>query len=342
MNLLFIVDPLGSLRPDHDTSIALMEVAQQRGHRVHTTTMADLTVRSGRVQAPCTSLTVHPATLEDGRWNAPQTWYATTDIADRQLDEMDAVLIRTDPPVDSTYLRATYLLDQVDPERTVMVNAPSGLREVNEKLFTLRYPTLIPDTIVSGDRGALLQAVEEWGTAVLKPTDVMAGRGVLLMRAGDLNLGSLIESATADFGARQVILQRYVHESVEGDRRVIVVDGAPVGAIRRVAARGEFRCNMAAGATVHRDSVSAIDHSICAQLAPELAAHGIVLAGIDVIGDRLIEVNVTSPTGVREIEATSGPGVAVTIIDTIERRADRAANLPVTRHSKGAESDGRR
>jgi len=319
LTLLVIADPLPTLNPAHDTTVALMEAAQRRGHRILATTIAALSVRDGRAAARCRAVQLRPATLADGQWRAPADWYRAGPEEDIILDRADAVLMRTDPPVDDQYLRATYLLDYVDSRRTVLVNHPTGLREANEKLFTLRFPALIPGTLVSADPRELAGTVTSWGRAVLKPTDAMGGRGVLLLRPDDPNLRSELEIST-DRGRRQVILQQWVPEAAQGDRRVIVIDGEPAGVIRRVAAVGEFRCNMAVGAAVHADSVSTRDKEICAALRPELSRLGIVLAGIDVIGDHLTEVNVTSPTGVREIDALCGTGLAPLIVEHIEQR----------------------
>jgi glutathione synthase len=229
------------------------------------------------------------------------------------------VFVRTDPPVDARYLRGTYLLDHVDDRQTLVVNAPSGLRQANEKMSTLRFPDLCPPTVVSADAGEIIDATRTWGAAVVKPTDGMAGHGVLMLRPNDPNLRSLLDIATAR-GREQVIVQRFLPESVAGDRRVIVLDGAPIGAVRRIARDGEFRCNMAAGAWVVADSVTSRDNEICARIAPLLAAHGLHFVGIDVIGDYLTEINVTSPTGLREIEALCGTRCADDVIGWAEQR----------------------
>jgi glutathione synthase len=327
LTMIVIADPLPTLTPAHDTSVAIMEAAQGRGHRVLVSTEAGLSVRDGRAVARCTPVRVTPAQLADGRWVAPVDWWHAGPAQDVVLSEADTVLMRSDPPVDAMYLRATYLLDYIDPHRTLLVNDPRGLREANEKLFTLRFPGLIPDTLVSGDMRTLADTVQAWGRAVLKPTDAMGGRGILLLRPDDPNLHSALEIST-DRGHRQVILQRWIPEAVDGDRRVIVLDGEPVGAIRRVASAGEFRCNMAAGAAVLPDGVSARDKEICDILRPDLARLGIVLAGIDVIGDHLTEVNVTSPTGVREIDALCGTRVAHLIVEHIEERCQTLYRHP--------------
>lgn len=319
LTLVAVADPVPTLMPAHDTTVAIIEAAQRRGHRILVTTTAKLSVSGGRARACCQPIEVTPARLADGRWQAPANWWRAGPAEDIILDRADAVLMRTDPPVDDMYLRATYLLDYVDPRHTVLINAPRGLREANEKLFTLRFPELVPDTLVSADLQELTATVGDWGKAVLKPTDAMGGRGILLLRSDDVNLRSALEISTGR-GRCQVILQRWVPAAADGDRRVMVLDGEPVGAIRRVAGTGEFRCNMTAGAAVLADSVSARDKEICAVLRPELAALGIVLVGIDVIGDHLTEVNVTSPTGVREIDAICGTNLAELIVEHIEQR----------------------
>ena len=315
--VVVVSDPLESLLPGHDTTVALMEAAQDYGFNLMVTTPQQLAVRGSEAVAHCRSVRLAPCRLVDGHWQAPTTWWRTVaPETEFRLASADMVWMRKDPPVDADFLRATYLLDAVDPAFTLMVNTPSSLREANEKLFALRYPHLIPETLVSADHETLVGAVKHWEKAVLKPTDAMAGRGVLLLSPADPNLHSLVELSTRR-GRRHVVLQRFLPESVEGDRRVIVVDGEPVGAVRRVAAEHEFRCNMAAGASVWADTVTTRDKEICEVIGPDLRRLGILLAGIDIIGDRLIEVNVTSPTGVREIDALCSSRVAHTVVQRL-------------------------
>jgi glutathione synthase len=319
MELLFVVDPLDRLDAAHDTSVAIMEVAQARGHRVLTTTMRELGACDGRATALCRPLTLRPASLVDGRWRASLDWARVGPAQRVVLDSVDAVFIRTDPPVDAAYLRGTYVLDLVDPHRTVMVNSPAGLRNANEKLFALRFPELCPPTLVSADAAEIVATTRGWGKAVLKPTEGMAGRGIMILDPADPNLHSIIETATVR-GRDQVVVQRFLPEAADGDRRVIVVDGRPVGAVRRVASAGEFRCNMAVGARPVADEVTPRDEEICARMAPLLAAHGLLLVGLDVIGGYLTEVNVTSPTGVREIDAFAGSRLATHLLTAVESR----------------------
>jgi glutathione synthase len=317
--LVFVADPVATFNPAHDTTVALMESAQARGHRVLVTTMAELEVRNGRVVTTCTPLVIRPAVLRDGHWYATPDWASAGARERWALDDADAVFIRTDPPVDAGYLRGTYVLDLVDQRRTLLINNPAGLRSANEKLFALRWPELCPATLVTASISEILETTRAWGSAVIKPTDGMAGRGIMLLRSDDENLRSIVEASTAQ-GRDQVVVQRFIEGATEGDRRVIVLDGTPVGAVRRVAAGGDFRCNMAAGAEVVADSVSARDRQICEALADSLAELGLILVGIDVIGEKLTEVNVTSPTGLREIDALSGTSLSDTVLAWVETR----------------------
>ena len=320
--VVVVADPLDRLRPEHDSTVALMEEAQRRGYRLLVTTAERLGVRAGRTTARATPVEVVPAELTSGRWVAPSDWWRPTGPRETvSLNDSTAVFMRTDPPFDAGYLRATYLLDRAG---TLVLNAPHGLREANEKLFALRFPSLVPDTAVSADPGELAELIHEWGEAVLKPTDAMAGRGVLLLRPGDPNLHSLLQTAT-EHGRRHVIVQRRLAGE---DRRLVVVAGQPVGAIRRVAAPDDFRGNLAAGAHAEPDSITAADHDLCRALAPELHRLGILLAGVDLVAGRLIEVNVTSPTGLREVEALTSAQPTAAVIDLIDSPARAAPGLP--------------
>jgi glutathione synthase len=325
MDFVFVIDNISGLQPGHDTSVALMEGAQLHGHRILVTTAARLGFADGRAAALCRPVTLRPAVLHESRWIADPEWFTLGQRSLYRLADAAVVFMRTDPPVSAQYLRATYLLDLVDTTRTLMVNSPSGVRNANEKLFALRVPELGPPTLVTADRDMIRDAVGEWGRAVLKPTDGMAGRGILVLEPDDPNLASILDTATGR-GQVQVVVQRWLPESAYGDRRVIVLDGRPVGVVRRVArAAGEFRCNMAAGAAAVADTVTQRDHEICAGLAPLLREHGLPFVGIDVIGDRLTEVNVTSPTGIREIDALTGSHLAGDVIAWAEDRCRASA-----------------
>jgi glutathione synthase len=317
LEILFVIDPIETLLPGHDSSVALMEAAQTRGHHVSIATTRDLEVEDAHATARARTARLVPAVRSGSGWTTARDWFDLSAPQTRRLSDFHAVFMRVDPPVDADYLRATYLLDRVDRSRTVLVNRPSGLRNANEKLFALRVPELGPATLVSADPVRLSERVAEWGTAVLKPTDAMAGRGIFVLSQSDVNLRSLLETAT-ERGARHVVLQRWIPESELGDRRVIVLDGEPIGAVRRVSVGTDFRCNMAAGAEPVADAVTERDREICAALAPHLRAEGLVLVGIDVIGGQLTEVNVTSPTGLREIDALSATDLGGRIVEWVE------------------------
>lgn len=317
LELLLIADPMDSLNPGHDTSVAIMEAAQRRGHAVYVTTAGSLEIDEATAVATCARVHIEPAVLDKGRWIAKEHWYRTEPPARLRLDSFDAVLMRTDPPFDDAYLSATYVLDLVNTTTTLMVNSPSGLRNANEKLFGLRVAGVGPATLVTADVRRIVDQVRAWGKAVLKPLDAMAGRGILALEPNDANLVSILESAT-ERGGRRVVVQRWIDEVIAGDRRVIVVDGEPIGAVRRVACGEDFRCNMAAGAVTVADTVNDDDRRICRALAPHLRSQGLIFAGIDVIGGQLTEVNVTSPTGIREIDALSGTDLGGDLVGWIE------------------------
>ncbi|WP_055555022.1 glutathione synthase [Streptomyces sp. NBRC 110028] len=306
MRLLFLVSPPDRLDPAHDSSIALMRAATARGHQALMAEMRELSLRDGHVLARAHAADLRSGSLVRGR----------AEVLD--LDDAGLVLVRTDPPVNDDYLRATYLLDFAQRRGTPVCNSPDALRNTNEKLFALHFPDLIPETVVSASAAELADAVARWGRAVLKPTDAMGGRGVLLLEHGHPNLAGLIEVGTAR-GRRHVVLQRFVDDGTHSDRRVLVVDGEPVAALRRTAKAPDFRCNMAVGASAAPVPLSKTDREICATLRPELIGRGIGFAGIDLIGDRLIEVNITSPTGLREIDG--GPmETAGRVADAVLRR----------------------
>jgi glutathione synthase len=317
MDFVFVIDEIASLQPGHDSSVALMEAAQLRGHRVLVTTAAELGFVDGHATASCRAATLRPAVLHEGRWVIDPAWFSLGPQEPYRLNDAAVVFMRTDPPVNAQYLRATYLLDLVDADRTLVVNSPAGVRNANEKLFALRAPELGPPTLVTADRRQIRDTVAAWGKAVLKPTDGMAGRGILILDPADPNLTSILDTAT-ERGQFQVVVQQWLPASAEGDRRVIVLDGQPMGVVRRVARAGEFRCNMAAGATVVADAITDRDRAICERLAPLLREHGLVFVGLDVIGGRLTEVNVTSPTGLREIDALNGSHLATDIVAWLE------------------------
>ncbi len=315
MRHLFIVDPLDGLSVDADTSIVLMRDAARRGHQVLTCEVAGLSVGPGG--APIASCREIELTDRD-------PWYRAKPSRSSALAEFDVVWMRKDPPYDLNFFFVTHLLSLV-PRPSLVVNDPAGLREVTEKLFTLRYPDLVPESLVSRRIDELLAFREKLGgEMIIKPLEGCGGEGVFHLTAGDRNANVILETATRH-GTRYQIAQRYLPEVRNGDKRVIVVEGEPVGAVLRVPQHWETRANFHVGGSAERAAVSARDLEICARIGPDLRRLGIVLAGIDVIGDWLTEVNVTSPTGIQEINHLDGVRLETAVVDAaLARWADRA------------------
>jgi len=307
----FLVDPLPTLSVAKDTTIAFMREAQRRGHEVHTATLDDLFVAPpGRPTAR-----LAPTRMLEG-----DAWYEAGAPAELPLDDFDVVWMRKDPPYDLEYLYATHLLGLVQPP-TLVVNDPRGLREVDEKLYALRFPDLCPESLVSRDIADLLRFRDKMGgEMIVKPIGGCGGEGVFHLSPGDRNVRAILEMITAH-GTRFQIAQRYIPEIRQGDKRVILVEGEPLGAVLRVPEHWESRANFHVGGSPVRTEITARDREICSRIRPSLLREGILFAGIDVIGGWLTEINVTSPTGIREIHAIEGVGLEVPVLDAVERRA---------------------
>lgn len=316
MKFAFIIDPLDRLIPGHDSSVALMEAAQTLGHEVWVTQANELSVIGGKTWGMLSPVTLTPVKLVDGRWVAAEVWYEVEAPTLQPLEAMDAVFMRTDPPVNVPYLYATYLLDYIDPAKTLVVNSPKGLRDANEKMYALQFEGAIPETIVSQSKQVIRQFVEKKGAAVLKPLGGKAGEGILFLEKGDRNLNSLVEISTHQ-GTVPVMVQTYLPEAKDGDKRIILLNGKPIGAINRIPTGNEFRGNMAVGGRVAKTEISDRELQICSQLAPVLQRDGLYFVGIDIIGGYLTEVNVTSPTGIREIDLFNGVSLGKEVIEWV-------------------------
>jgi glutathione synthase len=314
VKLAFIIDPIAGLDPGHDTSVAFMEAAQKLGHEVWITQIEQLSVVAGKAWATLAPVKLQPVELVQGRWVAAAEWFEQGESQRLPLESMDAVLMRKDPPVSTAYLYATYILDYIDPTQTLVVNAPQGLRAANEKMYALQFREAIPETIVSRDKDVIRQFTEAQGAAVLKPLGGKAGEGILFLDPGDRNLNSLVEISTGQ-GQLPVMVQEYLPAAQQGDKRIILLNGVPIGAVNRVPTGKEFRGNMATGGRVESAALTEREQLICAQLAPTLQRDGLIFVGIDVIGGYLTEVNVTSPTGIREIDRLDNTRLAEQVID---------------------------
>jgi glutathione synthase len=312
MRSLFVMDPLESVDLAGDSTYALMRASTRRGWE---------------------TWWCHPSTMwgEGGRAFARMQRVVTTtagferlETEERALADFQLVWMRKDPPFDMTYIFTTYLLDLV-PRTTLVLNDPAGLRSRNEKLFAAAYADLTPPTLISRDIArivAFAQALPD--RVVLKPWDGNGGRGVLVSRAGDPNLRSMIE-VLSDEGRRYILAQRHLPEIAAGDKRILLVDGEPAGAVLRVPGAADHRGNLHVGATAHATTLTAREQDICARIGPTLRAEGLVFVGIDVIGGWLTEINVTSPTGIHQVNAFDGVQVEERVLDAAVRRwGDRA------------------
>ncbi len=320
MKFAFIIDPIQRLDPGHDTSIALMEAAQELGHEVWITQAKHLGVAAGKAFGLLEKVQLKPVRLVEGGWLAEFDWFSVGDRARMPLEAMDAVFMRTDPPVTVPYLYATYILDYIDPAKTLVINSPQGIRVANEKMYALQFTEAIPETIVTQDKQVIRHFVDEKDTAVLKPLGGKAGEGILFLQKGDRNLNSMVEISTHQ-GQLPVMVQTYLPAAKDGDKRIILLNGEPIGAVNRIPTGNEFRGNMAVGGRVARVEITEREQQICAQLAPILKRDGLIFVGIDVIGGYLTEVNVTSPTGVREIDRLNGVSLGRQVIEWVVRNS---------------------
>ena len=310
MRHLFVLDPLDLLVPDADTSIAFLREAQRRGHSSSACRVESLGLDvGGRPRATAVELTVREGS----------DWYTAGPSAHVHLDAFDVVWMRKDPPFDLNYLYATHILSLVEP-RTLVVNEPQALRDANEKIFALHFPQVSPETIVSRSIPELLAfRAHLGGDMVVKPLDGAGGEGVFHITPEDRNAKAILEISTRH-GARYLMAQRFIPEVRQGDKRIILVEGEPAGAVLRVPAAGEARANFHVGGTAAQTELTARDREICAAVGPTLRERGILFAGIDVIGHWLTEVNVTSPTGIREIYRLDGTVIEGLVLDAVETR----------------------
>ncbi len=318
MKLAFIIDPIHQLDPCHDTSVALMEAAQNLGHQIWVTQANLLTVIESKAWAFLQQVELLPVQLVEGHYLASNPWYKLGHRSLIALETMDAIFMRTDPPINDSYLYATYILDYIDQSKTLVVNSPSGIRDANEKMYALQFTNAIPETIVSADKNFIRKFVESKGATVLKPLGNKAGEGILFLQSGDRNFNSIVELSTLQ-GRIPVMVQTYLPEAKEGDKRIILLNGEPIGALNRLSSSSDFRNNMATGGTVAQTEITPREHEICAQIAEKIRQDGLVFVGIDVIGGYLTEVNVTSPTGLREIDRLDGTKLGNQVIEWVEQ-----------------------
>jgi len=312
MEFLFIIDPPDTLKAYKDTSVAMMRAAQARGHGISICAQTGLAWQPGGVVAEATRIVL---AQDDADWHRPH------EVTERRLAEFDGVLMRKDPPFDLEYVVSTWLLSAAVREGACVVNAPDAVRDHNEKLAIAEFPQFVVPTLVSRDSARIHAFVDEHSDVVVKRLDVMGGENVFRVRADDANRNVIIEIMSQG-GARSVMAQRYIPEITEGDRRVILINGELVPhVLARIPRPGEFRGNLAAGARGVAMPVTAREREIVEAIGPRLAARGLLLVGLDVIGDWITEINVTSPTCFREIQDQTGFDVAGMFVRALEAAA---------------------
>ena len=311
LDVAVVMDPIGKIKIGKDSTFAMLLEAARRGHRLHYVLPGGLWLDAERPMAR-----VAPLQVRDD----PADWFSLGEAVSRPLAALDVVLMRTDPPVDANYLHDTLVLSLAQAAGVLVVNDPAGLRDLNEKLGALLFPQCCPPTRVSRDAAELRAFVAEHGEAVLKPLDGMGGRSIFRVHAGDPNLNVILETLT-DNGRNLALAQRYLPEIKDGDKRILLVDGEPIPyCLARIPQGDEFRGNLAAGGRGEGRPLSERDRWIATQVGPEMKRRGMLFVGLDVIGDYLTEVNVTSPTCIRELDAQFGLNIAGLLFDAIEAR----------------------
>jgi glutathione synthase len=311
LDIVVVMDAIASINIAKDSTFAMLLEAQRRGHRLHYVRPGGLALKAMRAVAACMTLRVT---------EAPGHWFDLGLPSQLEFGPGHVVLMRTDPPVDANYLHDTQILGMAQRQGALIVNDPQGLRDFNEKLAALLFPQCCPPTLVSRDPAALKAFVGEHGQAVLKPLDGMGGRSIFRAGAGEPNLNVILETLT-DGGRHLAMAQRYLPEIVDGDKRILLVDGEPVDyCLARIPQGDEFRGNLAAGGRGEGRPLTDRDRWIAAQVGPEMKRRGMLFVGLDVIGDYLTEVNVTSPTCIRELDAQFALNIAGRLFDCIEAR----------------------
>ncbi|HFD12509.1 MAG TPA: glutathione synthase [Crenotrichaceae bacterium] len=314
LKLGVVMDPLERIQYKKDTTFAMMLEAQRRHWEVHTIEMDGLCLRNGKAYAWSRSVELY----DDSK-----RWHHYDQEEENPIDYFDVVLMRKDPPFDMEYIYATHLLEIAESAGVFVVNKPQSLRDVNEKLYTAWFSQCTPPTLVSRQHREFRKFLAEYHKIVLKPLDGMGGASIFVVSEDSPNISVILEMMTA-YGSRQVMAQQYLPEISQGDKRILVVNGIAVPyALARIPAKGESRGNLAAGGTAIGVELTERDHWIVQQVAPTLIAKGLLFVGLDVIGDYLTEINVTSPTCARELDALYGLNIAGDFLDSIENCLDK-------------------
>jgi glutathione synthase len=306
-----VMDPIESITPKKDSSLAMLLEAQRRGAEIHYLLQKDLKLMAGVALGRSTPLRV----ADD-----PVNWFEKGAQQDIRLGDMDAILMRKDPPFDMEYIYTTYILDRAESAGALIVNQPQALRDMNEKAYTAWFADCAPLTLITRSMAEMKEFLQEHGRIVVKPLDGMGGKSIFVVIDGDNNANVIFETLT-DNGNRFAMAQVYIPEITAGDKRILLVDGEPVPyALARIPPADDNRGNLVMGAVGEARELTERDRWICAQVGPVLKERGVIFAGIDVIGDFMTEVNVTSPTGIRELDTAFDLNIAATLFDAIEKR----------------------
>lgn len=306
-----VMDPISDINIKKDSTFAMMLEAQRRGHDIYIMQQNDLFVESGKAQAH----TVRVSVQDDSK-----NWYNELSEQTISLSDCDAILMRKDPPFDIEYIYSTYILELAEAEGVLIVNKPQSLRDYNEKLATLWFPDCCPKTLVTRDAARLEQFHQTHKDVIFKPLEGMGGSNVFRLKENDVNLNVIIENLT-DSGRRYIMAQQFIPDISQGDKRILVIDGVAVPyGLARVPKEGETRGNLAAGASAHGIELSKEDKKICERVGPILKEKGLLFVGLDVIGDYLTEINITSPTCIRELDTLFNLNISGLLFDAIERR----------------------
>ncbi|TDF34428.1 glutathione synthase [Alteromonadaceae bacterium M269] len=315
IKLGIVMDPIQSINIKKDTSFAMLLQAQARGYDIFYMELGDLYFDQGRPMAQMRPLSVQAD---------PNDWFTFGDIETNFLGDLDVLLMRKDPPVDNEFIYATHMFDLAEQAGTLVVNKAQSLRDFNEKLFTSWFPELIPATLVTSKESLIREFQQKHGDIICKPLDGMGGTSIFRVKPDGNNLGVIIETLTK-YGSQYAMFQQYMPEIKDGDKRILIVDGEVVPyCLARLPTKGETRGNLAAGGTGRAQPISESDRAIAEQIAPKLVEHGLIFVGLDVIGDKVTEINVTSPTCVREIEAAYDVDIIGMLFNAIEKRLNAA------------------
>lgn len=309
-----VMDPIGGINYKKDSTLAMLLEAQARGWQLFYMEQPDLYLKHDEARAKMAPLQV---------FNDAKKWFELGEKQDLALDSLDAILMRKDPPFNMDYIYSTYVLEKAEENGTIVVNKPQSLRDANEKLFTNAFPQCMPPTLVSSQAEHILAFFNEHKDIILKPLDGMGGASIFRIKPGDANVSVIIETLT-QHGKRLTMAQRFIPEISSGDKRILLINGVPVPyALARIPAKGETRGNLAVGGEGVGVELSKRDYWICEQVAPKLIEKGLIFVGIDVIGDYLTEVNVTSPTCIRELDKQYNLNISAMLMDWIAEQVSQ-------------------